>query len=263
MQILNRIYSDFLLPSRMNEYEKLIVAAKEAGYKHITIRDFYKKLKSSSVVASDKYFIHRHDIDTDVNTARMFFELEKKHQVVSSYYFRLSTFDVSLIKKIDEAGFEVGYHFEELSDYCKQNGIKNSVELPSHFEAIKNKFKANCSFFEEKSKVKIKSVAAHGDFVNRILDIPNNAFISHALLNSLGIEFECYDELLIKNYNYIGSDTIYPNFYRPTSPFDAIKKGIPVVYFLSHPRHWRSNIIENVTDNINRFREGLSYNRKK
>ena len=263
MQILNRIYSDFLLPSRMNEYEKLIVSVKDAGYKHITIPKFYNLLKSSSIVASDKLFIHRHDIDTDINTARMFFEVEKKHQVVSSFYFRLCTFDVKLIKEIDDAGFEVGYHFEELSDFCKQNGIKKSEELPSHFEVIQDKFRANCRFFEEKSKVKIKSVAAHGDFVNRFLKISNNAFLSPELLNELGIEFECYNELLIKNYNYIGSDMNYPAFYRPSSPFDAIEKNIPIVYFLSHPRHWRSNIVENLTDNLNRFIQGLSYKCKK
>jgi hypothetical protein len=247
----------------MDEYEKLIVSAKEAGYKHITIREFYHLLKTSSLSTSDRYFIHRHDIDTDIKTARLFFEIEKKHQVLTSYYFRLSTFDAKLIKEIDEAGFEVGYHFEELSEFCKQYGIKKSSDVPSHFDTIANNFKTNCSYFEEKSKIKIKSVAAHGDFVNRVINMPNNAFITTNLLNSLGIEFECYDELLIKNYNYIGSDTIYPNFYRPSSPFEAILKDIPVIYFLSHPRHWRSNIIENLTDNINRFKEGRSYNRKK
>jgi len=263
MQIIDRIYSDFFLPSRLDEYENLIVSAKEAGYKHITIREFYNLLTSSSINTSDRYFIHRHDIDTDVKTAKLFFNIEKKHQVKTSYYFRLSTFDVQLIKEICEAGFEVGYHFEELSEYCKKYAIKDQHEVRSHFAEIANNFKRNCSYFEEKTGCKLHSVAAHGDFVNRVINMPNNAFITEELLSSLKIEFECYNDLLIKNYGYIGSDTTYPKFYRPYSPFDAINENIPVVYFLSHPRHWRSNVIENISDNLNRFREGLAYNRKK
>ena len=43
--IKNRIYSDFLMSSRLDEYDKVIKSLVEAGYEHITFIEYNQKLK--------------------------------------------------------------------------------------------------------------------------------------------------------------------------------------------------------------------------
>jgi hypothetical protein len=259
MSILNRIYSDYFLPSRLGEYEKLLAIAVKENYQHLTIPEFYALAKSNSL--HGKYFIHRHDIDTDVSTARELFLIEKKLSVKTSFYFRLNTIDVPLMNEIRNYGSEVGYHFEELSDFCKTNKIKSAEEAKKHYDTIRKLFAENFLALEKKCGFKIKTIASHGDFVNREIGVSNFDFITRELMDQLKIDFECYDELLIRNYGTILSDTGYPEFYKQGNPFDAIKKNDQRIYLLTHPRHWRKAIIENTSDNLTRFFQGLKYKR--
>ncbi len=259
MGIAQRLYSDFFLPSRMEEYRRLIKYALKSGYIHLTLTAYYKLLKENKIDNSKKYFLHRHDIDTDPATARAFFETECELGVKSSYYFRLKTMDIELQRDLADHDFEVGYHYEELSDICKRKKIKQRQLVPEFYPEIRAMFKKNLTQMEKLSGRKIKSIAAHGDFVNRKIGLPNQAFITNELLSELGLELECYNEELIQSFNYIGSDTTYPAFYRPFSPFLAIDKNIQVIYFLSHPRHWRCNRVINLVDNISRLKEGIAY----
>ena len=78
MSIWHRFYSDFLLPSRMEEYALLLKTALNKGYQFLTIPHYFKALQENSIQPSDKFFIHRHDIDTDPATARKFLEAEQR-----------------------------------------------------------------------------------------------------------------------------------------------------------------------------------------
>ncbi len=259
MAIFNRIYSDYLLPSRLKEYDSLLQEANTNGYLHVTISHFYSLIQKGELSAEQKYFIHRHDIDTDVSTARAMFEIEKKNGVKSSWYFRRSTFDIELMKEIHNYGSEVGYHYEELSDFCKKHRMKSVDKVKENYEAIRALFKENFIDLEKRCGFKINSIASHGDFVNRKLGLPNHSFVNKSLLQELDIDFECYDDILLKNYQNILSDTIYPRFYKPQNPLQLIDEGKIRIYLLSHPRHWRKAIWINTVDNIQRFIEGIRY----
>ena len=112
-----------MLPNRLGEYEKLNRQIQEQGYIFKTTLDFFNDAVRLHKTQT-KVFIHRHDIDTDAKTARRFFESEQKLGIKTSYYFRLNTIDIGLMKKIAAADHEVGYHYEELAQYCKDHKIK-------------------------------------------------------------------------------------------------------------------------------------------
>jgi hypothetical protein len=247
------------MPPRLKEYVRLIVDAVKNGYEHITIPDFYNIVKNNTLNSQKKYFIHRHDIDSDTTTARSFWEIEKKYNIKTSFYFRLSTLDIGLMREIHQYGSEVGYHYEELAQYCKDHSIKSPEEAKKHFAAIIDIFKRNFKSVESKTGFKIRTIASHGDFVNRKLNLTNFAFITDKLMQELNIDFECYNELLLKNYGTILSDLHYPAYYRPRNPFDCIKEGHKVIYLLSHPRHWRTAPWVNTKDNLQRIMEGIKY----
>jgi hypothetical protein len=257
-QITNRFYADYLMPSRLFEYERLLKMAIDKGYLHITLSDYFEKLLAG--VDLGYCFLHRHDIDTDVRTARKMFEIEKKLGVKSSYYFRLNTLDFDLMREINDYGSDVGYHYEELSQFCKDNNISNPSLIKSRFQEIENIFFDNYSRIENKCGFKIKSVASHGDFVNRKLGMPNHEFMTRELMKKCNIKFECYDDRLLQSFSVILSDTHYPLFYRPSNPFNAIEERYKVIYLLSHPRHWSASPIENTIDNIIRIKEGIKFN---
>jgi hypothetical protein len=101
--LLNRLYSDYLMPSRLAEYEALLARAAQCGYRQLSVRDFHRAVRRQGT-AMGKVLVHRHDIDGDVRTARKMFALETKHGAKAGYYFRLSTLDYGSMRDIEAGG---------------------------------------------------------------------------------------------------------------------------------------------------------------
>lgn len=257
MSIWHRFYSDYLLPSRFGEYRELLQLASKSGYTMLGIEAFYTLLKQEAV--KGKYFILRHDVDTDPAACDAFMETELAAGAFSSYYFRLRTIDLPRMRKLQKAGFEVGYHFEELSDLVKKYRLRTRDEVEAHFPEMRERFAANVMRLNRELEHPIRSAASHGDFVNRILGISNFSFLDESLRKETGIVLEGYDAHLLNAFQAIYSDLGYPHFYRPSSPHSSLEKGVSTVYLLTHPRHWRRSFRENTKDNWTRFREGILY----
>ena len=254
--LTNRIYSDYIMPSRLDEYEKIIINILNHGYKCITLREYSYKLKNN-LLGEKKYFINRHDIDTDVNTAKDLFKIEKKYNIKATYYFRLTTLDFDFMKNLEDYGSEASYHFEEIASFCKKHHINSKEEVIRRLSDIRILFKKNFITIESKLGVKLQTVCAHGDFVNRKLQITNSIITKDIeLRKELGIKSEVYDDDLMKSFDIYISDRPYPYFYNPENIFKYIGNK-KTICFLSHPRHWKTNLIENSKDNIKRLYEGL------
>lgn len=256
--LYNRVYADYLMRSRLKEYEKIITLSLAKGYTHITLKDYHNKLINNQLTEK-RYFIHRHDIDTDIRTTKKMFAIEQKHNVKTSYYFRLSTITPKLMKEIEAYGSEASYHFEEIATYCKKHNIKTKSVALSKIEEIKNKFIANFKQLESDLGYKFETVASHGDFVNRKLQLINNEVTNDIELRSqLGIKCEAYDSVLHDSFDAYISDKIYPIYYKPTSIFNVIGKA-DIICMLTHPRQWETNFWVNSKDNILRLIEGIKY----
>lgn len=254
----HRIYNDYFMKSRLDEYEEIIIKSLEKGYEFITLKDYYVKLNSREL-GSGKYFILRHDIDTDLRTTRRMFEIEQKHKVQSTYYFRLSTINIPLMKEIDAFESEASYHFEEIAQYCKDKYIKTKEEAVKKIEEIRKVFKENFKKLEDLIGIKFHTVAAHGDFVNKKIGLTSSLITEdRALREELMIKCESYDEILLNSFSMYISDVQYPVFYSPENIFDSIGRD-QVICFLVHPRNWCSNGFVNTKDNLKRLYEGLKW----
>jgi len=251
----NRIYSDYFMPSRFNEYERIIKRLKDSGYIFVTFKEYKKLLDKDKLYG--KIFINRHDIDSDIATAKEFFKIEKKYGVKASYYFRLSTLDFDFMREIEEYGSEASYHFEEIATFAKDNHIKSKNEIVKRIDNIKNIFKQNFKNIENEVGYKLETVCSHGDFVNRKLQIVNNELTKdNNLRNELGIICETYDKELMDSFDIYISDKPYPIFYTPMSIFEYINK-VNIICMLTHPRQWRSSWLCNTKENLKRVYEGL------
>jgi len=148
------------------------------------------------------------------------FEVENKYGVKSSFYFRNSTYEPELMKRIESYGSEASLHFESIAGFIKANPeIKNREEL------FKVDFKDNC----------LNILKADRDRFRLLCDLPCIIIASHG-----------ERELIDKVTSYISDVPIeINNRYRyGKTPLDAIKNEERFIIFLSHPNHWHYNKIK-------------------
>ena len=83
----------------------------------------------------------RHDVDRKPKNSLKVAELEKKYNILSSYYFRIvkSSFNSSIIKNIGNYNHEIGYHYEDLS--LAKGDSERAINL---FENHLNRFREIC-----------------------------------------------------------------------------------------------------------------------
>jgi hypothetical protein len=258
--VKNRIYEDFLMPSRLGEYEQLLKCALEHEYHTYSILQFWKITEGGKKLPPGNVLIIRHDIDTDVTTAEQMWNIENALHVTSTYYFRLSTLDIQLMKRIEEAGSEASYHYEELAAICKRDRLRTPDEVQSRLHDIRELFSQNLKQLRERTGLPMRSVASHGDFINRKLGIRNVLILQDTnFRKEVDIDVEAYDGSAMNLVESQYTDIPYPMFWKPSDPMSAFKNNVRVVYILVHPRHWRTAIIENLTDDIRRLYEQIRY----
>ena len=258
ISLLNRLYADYLMPSRLGEYEALLERARDAGYAQLSVRQFYRELAHPDG-APQRVLVHRHDIDSDVRTAKKMFALEAKYGVKASYYFRLTTLDFGFMREIEAAGSEASYHYEEVADYAKRHRIRCSIEIRRRFPEIREQFVRNFCSIAERLGMQMATVASHGDFANRRLKVINHELLRDAeLRRRCGIECESYDSELLNRFDMYISDREHPLYYVPLSPFEALGR-YQRICFLTHPLQWETNWIETTRCNLRRLAEEIAW----
>jgi hypothetical protein len=252
--LLNRLYADYLMPSRLPEYEALLVRANQRGYRQLSVRDFHYAIRQEAAPPA-RVLVHRHDIDSDLRTARKMFALETKHGVRASYYFRLRTLDYGFMRDIEAAGSEASYHYEEVATYAKRHRMRRGDEVRARFPEIRELFVRNFMRIGGHLGTPMTTVASHGDFANRRLKVINHELLSDpGLRRRCGIECESYDTDLLRHFDVYISDRPHPVYYYPLSPFDALGRHERVC-FLTHPVQWETNWLESTRCNVVRLAE--------
>jgi hypothetical protein len=252
-----RLYADYLMPSRLREYDALLARAAQAGYRQMSVRAFYRAMRAGGGL--DRVLVHRHDIDSDLRTARKMFDLEVRRGVSASYYFRLSTLDAGFMHAIEAAGSEASYHYEEVATFAKRHRLRRSDDVRARFPEIRDLFLRNFTRIREQVGLPMTTVASHGDFANRRLKVINHELLRDpALRRRCGIECESYDFDLLRHFDLYISDRPYPVYYTPLSPFDALGRHQRIC-LLTHPIQWETNWLENTRCNMLRLAEELAW----
>jgi len=114
-------------------YEELVEALVGADYNFVTFEDYFSGKKPEGPLV-----ILRHDVDRLPFNSVVTAEIEKKHHVRASYYFRVvpEAWNVDVIKKIASLGHECGYHYEDLD--LANGDVDKAYELAKkHIEQLK------------------------------------------------------------------------------------------------------------------------------
>jgi len=86
-----RLYSDYLAPTRMQDYRNLLREFIDHGYETHSIISFWRSLNSGSDISAGRHLILRYDVDLDFGAAKMVHDIEQQVGARSSFYFRLCT----------------------------------------------------------------------------------------------------------------------------------------------------------------------------
>ena len=185
------------MPSRLEAYRGLLELALSARYRVVSIESFWRLLVDDAVDPAGRYLILRHDIDTDPSTAAAMWEIERHLGIESSYYFRLSTTDLGLMRAISDSGGEASYHYEEVAAIVKERRLRRADEVLDHLPEARDRFCENLGRLRTATGLTMRVVASHGDFVNRAVGVANRAILDDpAFRQSVGVDLEVYDETL-------------------------------------------------------------------
>jgi hypothetical protein len=202
----------------------------------------------------------RHDVDTDPRTAAAMWDIDRRLGVESSYFFRLSTIAPALMAGIARGGGEASYHYEELSSVAKRRGLRSRSDAICHLPEARDEFAENLGRLRTMTGLPMRVVAAHGDFVNRRLGIPNWVILADPEFRQrLYIDLETYDDAFLRRLPSQHMDAPHPRYWAYTDPADAIRAGEPAMSVLVHPRHWRVDPLGNARDDLRRLVEGVRF----
>jgi hypothetical protein len=262
MIIWHRIHADFLMPSRLDEYARLLRRVIGAGYEVMGIERFWRSALTAPGTTVRRRFVLRHDVDTDPGTAAAMWRIEHSLGIDGSWFFRLSTRDIALMTAIAAAGGEVGYHYEELATIAKERRVRTREEALAALPEARNRLRANLEGLRAVTGLPMRVAASHGDFVNRRLGVPNWMLLAdRSFRDQVGIDLEGYDDHLLARMPHRSTDAAPPTLWREEDPMLAIDRGEPVVYVLVHPRHWRAAPLTNARDDVQRLWQGASFAR--
>lgn len=259
-RIRNRIYSDFVMRSRLPAYAGLLELALDAGYRICSVGEAWRLITAGGLVPTDRYIVLRHDVDTDPRTAAAMWRIDRVLGVESSYFFRLSTLAPALMAEIAAGGGEASYHYEELSWVAKRRRLRSRSDALRALPEARDRFAENLQTLRMKTGLPMRVVASHGDFVNRRLGTPNWLVLADAdFRRDVQIDLETYDNAFLRHLPLRYIDAPHPDYWAPTDPAAAIRAGEPILQVLVHPRQWRSAATANARDNSQRVIEGLCY----
>lgn len=227
-------------------YEKLLKAGLEAGYEHVTVREY---LTHSSL--PENVIIHRHDVDRKPENALSMAQLEYKYDITSTYYFRTidKTFKPELIHEIEKQGHEIGYHYEDVDR--AEGDIEVAHELfKEHLEKVR-------------THATVDTICMHG---NPLTDYDNRTMWNADTYDSYGLLGEAYlsidftdviyfsdtgrtwldGSLKIKDHP-VGDSRKERNVETTTELINLISsQELDRLYILSHPNRWSETFIEYV-----------------
>lgn len=260
MSIYKRfIYDNYLRPSRLNLYSRLMDTLKDKGYQCYTIDDFNTIINNKTVLPN-KVLLLRHDVDTDPKTAWLIAKIEHEHGYHGTYYFRIRTANEKYINLISEMGHEVSYHYEEIGTYAKKHKLRTKEQVYNHLQEIRSIFIQNLNMFREKYHLQCRTIASHGEWINaHYLHVRNLELIDDCIRKEHGIELEAYDEKYMKFFINARISDLGTPLWNPYPVEDAVINEEPFIYILIHPRQWYSRWSCNFIADMERLYETIKY----
>jgi hypothetical protein len=226
--------------ARWSEYAEHLRAALRAGYQLVSLEDWLARPE----LFQERTLVLRHDVDLNASSAWRISQIEKVLGLKSTFYFRWTTLDLSVIDRIRENGSHVGLHYETLTRYAIENRLRTSGAITSDvLGTCRQMLKEEIARF--KSLVGIcNSVAAHGDRRAHLIGHRNDELLKEQRPGDYGILFNADDPKIVERLMcWVSDGDGAPQYWSAgISLPDAIASGHHLILFNTHPNHWGAGI---------------------
>ncbi|MFC3959091.1 hypothetical protein [Halovivax cerinus] len=230
-------------------YEELLQAGLDAGYEHITVREYL-----DSDALPERFIIHRHDVDRKPENSLAMARLEAEYDIPSTYYFRTidKTFQPELIREIEDLGHEIGYHYEDM-DRVDGNVAEAHASFATHLERLRE-------------HATIDTVCMHGNPLtahdNRDMWTGDRGFDEYGLLGEAYLSMDFVDvtyfsdtgrtwedgDLKVKDHP-VGESSKTVSADGTAELIELVAEArVPGLCLLSHPNRWAETTPEYVTE---------------
>ncbi|RDI69716.1 polysaccharide deacetylase family protein [Halopelagius longus] len=240
-------------------YEELLRAGLDAGYDHLTVRQYLTRKRADEL--PERFVVHRHDVDRKPENALAMARLEARLDVPSTYYFRTieKVFRPDLIRQIDALGHEIGYHYEDMD------------RAEGDVAAAHDSFRSELERLRELAEV--RTACMHGNpltsYDNRDMwaSAPEGQFEEYGLLGEAYLSMDFADviyfsdtgrtwedgALKIKDHT-VGEDGKQRQVGETSELIGLLEnREIPRLCLLTHPNRWAKDSTEMVVENAKDF----------
>jgi hypothetical protein len=216
-------------------YDQLLSAIVGAGYQALTLR---RALTGADL---ELPFILRHDVEWDLKRTLAIVEIEKRHGMRSSLYFRVDTkvYDLPTMRRLQDDGFEIGYHYNTL-DRCRGDFSRAITLFEQDIKRLRDAgLKIDTVIPHGDPRVKKGGYTTNEDIIAKDPELPARTglldinagiaarFPGHKYVRDLGIR-----------WNAAGSGRELIAFIR--------EKRWPAIYMLTHPDYWSASFLRAV-----------------
>jgi ubiquinone/menaquinone biosynthesis C-methylase UbiE len=158
--------------------------------------------------------------------------------VRSSWYFRWRTADPRVVRKLRDAGFEIGLHYETLTRLALERGLEENPSdslLEEARRQLRGEIAVFASLFGE-----IRSAVPHGD--SRVPAIQNAALLEDQDPSEYGIEFDGNAVMRGRGLAYWLTDrsAAEGGWKDGVDPQELIAGRVSPVLTVIHPNNWSS-----------------------
>ena len=230
-------------------YERLLRAGLNAGYEHLTVREYF-----SSEELPERFIIHRHDVDRKPGNSLAMAKLEAEYGISATYYFRTikKTLEPEMIREIESLGHEIGYHYEDMD------------RAGGDVEAAHTSFSEHLNRLREHATV--DTVCMHGNpltaYDNRDMWDGSVEFKEYDLLGEAYLSMDFVDatyfsdtgrtwedgDLKMKD-NPVGESSKRVQVNKTAELVDLVNQTeLSKLYLLSHPNRWAETTPEYLTE---------------
>ena len=142
-RVRDRLYGDFLMGSRLDEYRLFLELALGAGYRIMSVAEAWRMMGDEGTGPVRRTLVLRLDVDTDPKTAAAMWTVADGLGIHGSYFFRLSTLDRAVMSAMSAGGSEVSYHYEELATVAKRRHLRSASEALAALPEARDLFASN------------------------------------------------------------------------------------------------------------------------
>jgi len=207
-------------------YESIIASAVKQKYTFLTMREYMKTRPGSA----KRIAILRHDIDAKPLRNKLFHNLEKAYNIVSSNYLLVhdinyNPFAVNVLKlfmEIQKSGSEIGLH----SNYVETAAILSTDPL----NVLETEIIALRSHFD------VYGIACHRNINHMANSLPHLESKWDNIQRRFNLEYQAYDQVFMENLEFVNEGLMPSLGWRNKTPEEVIDAGVS--FCLSTHPHW-------------------------